>query len=344
MSDMRLRYRNYVLLFFATATMVGALARPLAAQAQSCTTESEMTQAQRNAYVQAARSLGAEVLAGNSAAVRANTVAPVAAQFDGIAGSIAQVSPLVKGATLTVDALYNLDAQSGGSSAGSGNAAQFYCSVSNSALLVTVTIPNLPAGNYVLAILHATGVPQPQQITLLLQNDPAGSSAWKLAGLYIRPMTVAGHDGVWFWRKARGFAANRQNWNAWFYYRTAALLLNPVDFLSSPNLEKLLKEEDAVEPSGLPGKQPMMVDAGGQNLEVTGLRTDTFAGALDLVVDYKAQGVSDPVATRAQIVSLMKALLKAHPELREGFHGLWVYAHYSNDQSFAIEQPMGQIE
>jgi len=40
----------------------------------------------------------------------------------------------------------------------------------------------------------------------------------------------------------------------------------------------------------------------------------------------------------------MKALLNEHPELRDGFHGLWVYAHYANGQSFAIEMPMKQIE
>lgn len=300
-----------------------------------------MTAAQRNVYAQASRTLATEILAGNSAAVRANTVAAVASQFGPIAGSIEQVSPLIQKATLTIDDLYNLNAQD--LKAGSSQA-QFFCAVPNSTLLVTVTIPGLPAGNYALAVLHATGVAQPQQVTLLLQNDPAGSAAWKLAGLFIRPMTQAGHDGVWYWKKARGFAANKQNWDAYFYYQVAAFLLNPADFLSSPNLEKLLKEQQQVTPGTLPTNAPMAIKVAGRNLEVTGLHTDTFGGALDLVVDYKAQGVSDPVSTRAQIVALMKGLLSEHPELREGFHGLWVYAHYDNGQSFAIELPMNQIE
>ena len=340
---MRLRCLNCVLLLTVTVALVW----PPAVRAQSCTTESEMTPAQRTLYEQTARSLGTDILAGNIAAVRANTIAAVAAQFGSIAGTIEQVSPQIQKATLTVDALYNLNAQSqkpDGSGNSGADQAQFFCSVSNSALLVTVTVPNMPAGNYLLAVLHATGVEHPQQITLLLQNDSSGSASWKLAGLYVRPMTLAGHDGVWFWTKARSFSANKQNWNAYFYYKTAAMLLNPVDFLSSPNLEKLSKEEHEVVPSGLPGKQPMVVKAGGEDLSVTGLRTDSFSGQLDLVVDYKAQGVSDPVSTRAQIVSLMKALLAEHPELRDGFHGLWVYAHYSNGQSFAIELPMDQIE
>jgi hypothetical protein len=343
MLTMRMRCWSFAVLLAATAALMG----PLTVRAETCTTESQMTQAQRVIYEQAARSLGAQILAGNTAAVRANTVAAVAAQFDSIAGSIEQVSPLIAKATLTVNALYNLNAQdlkAGGKSGSGANQAQFFCSVPNSALLVTVTIPKLPAGNYLLAVLHATGVEHPQQLTLLMENDPAGSAMWKLAGLYIRPMTAAGHEGVWYWKKARSFAANKQNLNAYFYYQTAAYLLNPVDFLSSPNLEKLSKEQQEVMPQELSGKAPMMVKAGGQTLAVTSLRTDTFSGALDLVVDYNVQGVSDPVSTRAQIVSLMKALLTAHPELREGFHGLWVYAHYSNGQSFAIELPMNQIQ
>ena len=318
-----------------------ALLPPLAAYGVSCTTQSEMTPAQRAKYEQAARVLGAEIQAGNAAAVRSDTVAAVAAQFSGITGSIEQVSPRIQKATLTVNALYELKAED---LKPDSDQAQFFCSVSDSALLVTVTIPQLPRGNYVLAILHATGVEEPQQITLLLQNDPPGSASWKLAGLYVRPMTAAGHGGVWFWKQARDFAQKKQSWNAFFYYQTAAFLLNPVDFLSSPNLEKLEKEEQAVRPAGLPDKTPMTLQAGGNNLEVSSFRTEPFAGALDLVVDYKAKGVSDPVATRAQIIDLMKALLAAHPELRAGFHGLWVYAHYDNGQSFAIELPMNQIE
>ena len=341
MPIMRPRCRNYALLLAVTAALVW----PFAATAQTCTTESEMTAAQRTLYEQAARSLGAEIMAGNTSAVRSNTIAAVAAQFDPIANTIKQVSPLIQKATLTVDALYSLKAADQKSGSGpSSSQVQFFCSVSNSALLVTVTIPNLPSGNFLLAVLHATGVQHPQQITLLLQDDPTGSASWKLAGLYVRPMTMAGNDGIWFWRKARTFASKKQNWNAYFYYKIAALLLNPVDFLSSPNLEKLLKEEHEVRPPGLPGKEPMVVNAGGESLDVTGLRPDSFAGQLDLVVDYKAIGVSDPVATRAQIISLMKALLTGHPEFRDGFHGLWVYAHYSNGQSFAIELPMNQIE
>lgn len=321
--------------------MCAALCLPVGAWGVSCTTQSEMTQAQRGMYEQAARTLGQQIQAGNVAAVRGNTIAPVAGNFGSLAGTIERTAPEIKKATLTVDALYGLKATD--IKAGSGPT-EFFCAVPNSSLVVTVTIPQLPPGDYAIAVLHATGVAQPQQITLILQNDPAGSAQWKLAGLYVRPLTEAGHDGVWFWKQARQFAAKKQKWNAWFYYRTALFLLNPADFFSSPNLQKLQKEMDAVQPPEIPGKTPLTVQTGGQNLDITGTRAGEFQGALDLIVDYRAKGVSGPVETRTQIVELMKALLVKHPELRTGFHGLWMYAHYEQGGSYAIELPMNQIQ
>jgi hypothetical protein len=334
---MRLRSLNFTALF----ALVAALLWPHAVQAVTCTMQSEMTAANRSLYEQAARSLGAEIQTANIAAVRADTIAAVAAQFDSLASTIQQVSPDIQNATLTVDALYNLNAQD---LTGGPEQAEFFCAVSGSSRVITVTIPKLPPGNYLLAVLHATGVQQPKQISLILQNDPAGSAQWKLAGLFVRPLTTAGHDGVWYWTQARAFAAKKQYWDAYFYYKNAQFLLNPVDFFSSPNLQKLQKETQAVKPEELPGANPLAMNVGTQNLEITGLRTESFEGGLDLVVDYKAKGVSDPVATRTQIVDLMKAMLAKYPELRAGFHGLWVYAYNDNGQPFAIELPMTQIQ
>lgn len=299
-----------------------------------------MAPAQRSAYEQASRTLASEIAAGNATAVRAATISEVAAHFNPIAATIEHASSLIGKATLTVDNLYNLNATDLKTGT---EQAQFFCALPGSSLLVTVTIPQLPPGNYLLALIHATGVEQPQRLSMILQNEPTGSPQWKLAGLFLRPLTVAGHDGVWYWRRAREFAGKKQNLDAYFYYQTARFLLAPVDFLTSPNLEKLQKELQSVRPADLPGKNPLTVSANGLNLEITGLRTDTFQGELDLVVDYKAQNVSGPVATREQILALMKAMLQRYPQLRGAFHGLWVYANSGSGQPFAIEQPMSQI-
>lgn len=323
-----------LLLFFAAVLPVGM------ANAVTCTTQSQMADAQRAAYAQATRSLATDVLSANVAGVKANTIASVAAQFDSIAGTIQSIAPSLQGATTTITSIYGLHAADLKAPAD----AQFFCSVPGSQLLVSVSIPQLPPGDYALAVVHATGVKQPQQLSMILANDPAGSTQWKLAGFFVRPLTAAGHDGVWYWTQARDYAKKHQQWNAYFYYQTAVYLSTPVDFISSPNLEKLQKEMDDVRPDGLPGPEPMALAASGSNFEITNLHTDGSLGGLDLVVNYKATDVSDPVATRSRNVELMKTLLNLHPELREAFHGLWVYADAPNQRPFAIELPMSQIQ
>jgi hypothetical protein len=312
----------------------------LPAQAVTCATQSQMTAAQRDPIVQAARTLGSDIQAGNANGVRQATIASVAAQFDSIAGSIQAISPQIQGAALTLSAVYSLKAEDLKSTQ---EETQFFCSVAGSSLIVTITIPQLPPGNYALAIMHATGVERPEQISLLLQSDPPGGSGWKLAGFFTRPMTAAGHDGVWYWTAARNYAKKNQQWNAYFYFQTAAFLLMPVDFLSSPNLEKLQKEAQSVRPAEMPGANPMLLKAGTQTFSISSMRTDTFSGGLDLVINYQTKDVSNPVATHSEIVELMKAMLAQYPELRQGFHGLWVYAHAGNQNPYAIELPMSQI-
>ena len=310
------------------------------AHAVTCATQSQMTEAQRTPYVQAIHNLANQIQAGDVAAVKAGTLTNVAAHFDSIAGTIQGLSPTLQGATLTISSIYSLN----GTDLKATEDTQFFCSVPGSQMLVTISIPQLPPGNYAFTVVHATGVKQPQQLSMILANDPAGSAQWKLAGFFVRPMTAAGHDGVWYWNQARDYAKKKQLWNAYFYFQTAAYLLSPVDFISSPNRDKLQKEMDASRPAGLPGDEPMTLVAADQTFLITDMHTDGTLGGLDLVVNYKDKDVSDPVATRSRNVEVMKALLSQHPELKEAFHGLWVYANAENQRPFAIELPMNQIQ
>jgi hypothetical protein len=299
-----------------------------------------MTAAQRAALEQAALMLARNVQTGNLPALQAQTLPAVAATFSGIANSVQAVQPFLQRATLTADSLYLLNA--GDMTA--AQEAQFFCGIPGSPLIVTLTISNLPPGQYALAIVHATGVEHPQQLSMILSGAPSGEG-WKLAGFFTRPMTLGGHDGVWFWQQARAYAAKKQTWNAWFYFQTAQYLLNPVDFLSSPNLQKLQREAEDAQPGGLPGGQPMHLSADGQNFDVTSLHTGELADQLDLVVDFKGAPEPDPVAARAEVTAVMRALLQLHPELASAFHGLWVYAYPPGGQTpFALELPMSQIQ
>jgi hypothetical protein len=308
-----------------------ALLAPGPIFAVSCTTQAQMSEAERTALTQAAQNLASAMQSGKTAAVQALTIPKVRAQFDPIANTIEQTAPLLAGATVTIDALYDLNA----SDLKTPEDTAFFCSVAHSQLHVDVTIPQLPPGQYALALVHATGVKQPQQLVFLLQKE----GGWQLAGLFVKPMLIAGHDSVWYWTKARAFSQKGQKWNAYFYYKTAAYLATPADFLGSTNLDKLNEEATASMPQGLPGAQPMML----KNFSISDVHTDGSLGGLDLVIRYAAADVSDPVATRARNLEVMKAMLEAHPELRDGFHGLWVFAESPSQRPFGNELPMSDI-
>jgi hypothetical protein len=304
--------------------------------AVSCKTQAQMTDADRAALVQAATTLASDVQSGNPAAVKSMTIPNVAAQFDGIANTIVQASPLMAGATITIDALYGLDASD---LKPPGEDTQFFCGGPTSPLHIEIAIPQLPPGQWALTFVHATGVKQPQQMAFLLQRN----GGWQLAGFFVKPLTVAGHDSLWYWTQARAFNQKGQKWNAYFYYETALYLATPADFLTSPNLDKLNQETNAVKPSGLPGERPMEITDSGKTYSISDIHTDGSLGGLDLVIHFAATDVSDPVAARAQNVGLMKAMLAAHPELHEGFHGLWVFAEAPNQRPYGNELAMGDI-
>ncbi len=334
-----LRRRFTLALSLLTLLAPGFLA-PGRILAVSCKTQAQMTETERSALVQAAKTLAVGVQSGNVAAVKASTVPNVAAQFDGIANTISQTSPLLAGATITIDALYGLDASD---LKPAGEDAQFFCGGGASPLHVEVSIPQLPQGQWALTFVHATGVKEPQQMAFLLQKN----GAWQLAGFFVRPLLEAGHDSLWYWNKARAYRDKGQKWNAYFYYLTAVYLAAPLDLLTTPNLDKLHQETEASKPdglpSGLPGAQPMVVTAGGKTYEVTDVHTDASLGGFDLVMRYAAANTSDPVAARAQNVALMKAMLDAHPELKEAFHGLWVFAEAPGQQPYGNELAMADI-
>jgi len=316
-------------------TVVTLLA-PLRMLAVSCTTQAQMTEAERAALIQSAHTLASAVQSGNASAVQALTIAKVKSQFDPIANTIEQTSPLLAGATITIDALYGLDASDLKTAA---EDTVFFCGVANSPLHVDFTIPQLPQGQYALTLVHATGVKQPQQMAFLLQKN----GDWQLAGLFVKPLLVAGHDSVWYWTKARAFNQKNQKWNAYFYYTTAAYLASPADFMTSANLDKLNQEAQTAKPDGLPGAQPMVITSGNNTFPVSQIHTDGSLGGLDLVLRYSTAETSDPVATRARNLELMKATLQAHPELREGFHGLWVFAEAPNQRPYGNELAMSEI-
>jgi hypothetical protein len=325
-----------------------ALAGVAAASAwgESCQTQSQMAAAQREQVANAARMLVSDTQNGDLNGLRADTLPSVAADFSGIANSAQTLRPLIAQASITVDALYAFDAATPAAGAQASQASQFFCTPTGSTVTVVLNFSGLPPGKYALAIVHATGVPKPQQVSLILAQTPMGQ--WKLAGFFSKPLMLAGQNGVWYWSRARQFAQKKQDWSAYFYYQIATFLAEPADFLSSPNVEKLQREAGQVHPANLPVDQPVTVSVDGMPFSIAHVDTSADLGPLDFVIHYNADPTEaaqlrDPVSARKQVVDLMSGLLAMHPGLRDAFHGMWVYADSGNATLFALELPMDQI-
>jgi hypothetical protein len=327
----KLRMGHCALLLFVCA---GVLVQH--ANAASCTTQSQMTASQRDALAAAARGILSQVQQGDELGLRANTVPAVAADFDGIAASVNSLRPLVQGAAITVEELYELNAST--DPPGSPRT-DFFCG----SPVVVLNFTSLPPGKYALAILHATGVPQPQLVSLILSGT--AENRWMFAGIFSKAMIEAGHDGLWYWTAARKYAQKNMRWDAWLYYRMAADLLDPLEFLSSSNLQKLQHESEQVRPDNLPGDKSIKLDSHGSVFEVTTIGTTSALGALDLDVHYapdvtQTAQLRDTQVARKQVADVMTALLALHPELQDAFHGMWVHADSGNASIFALELPM----
>jgi hypothetical protein len=318
---------------------IGSAAFAPRIHAASCSTQAQMTAVQRDALANAARTLVGQMQNGDVQGLQANTIPAVAADFSGIAASIQNQKPLLEKAAITVDDLYLLDASS--DPAGSPRT-DFYCGQP----VVSLNFTNLPPGVYALAIVHATGVEKPQQVSLILAKG--AQDRWMLAGLFSKPMTELGHDGLWYWTSARKYAQGNMKWDAWLYFRVASFLLNPIDLLSSSNLEKLQQETEKVRPDGLSGSTPLSLRAGSATYSLTAIDTTTTFGALDLDVHYtpdaaQATALRDPPSARKQVLDIMSTLLAQHPELQQAFHGMWVHADQGSGSLFALELPMNGI-
>jgi hypothetical protein len=195
--------------------------------------------------------------------------------------------------------------------------------------------------------------PAPWHLSFLLRQEPAGQpqGKWLLAGFYPKPMTAAGHEGLWYWTQARQMAAEKQPWNAWLYYQAAVNLLQPAGFVNSTHLDKLRTEAATAAPpalsEGVSVDAPLVVKAAdGTEYHFTGLGADDSLGqaSLDITAHLHVDATVDPAAARKRNSDAASALLAAYPELRKPFHGVWIYAEVTGQNPFATEQPMAEIK
>ena len=327
--------------FAATVILSVLLAAPMAGHATSCTTQAALLPQDRDALTAAGGRLAVAVAEQDMAALKAALLPAVAQDWEGISSEAQVGAVLMKGGQVQLRNLYLLDATSLGAPADT----QFFCTSASGSITVTLSMRALPPGRYAVVLADAAGAPYAGQLGVILAWDgPAGG--WKLGGLTVRPGALDGHDGVWWWSHARELARTNQDsidgWSAWYAYDAARMLLLPMDFLSSPNLEKLVTEQTAIRNSPQ-NAFPLTLPDGPRTWKIDAVSLDPTLLHADLGVAYESTGVADPAAQRTEAILVLSALLKAQPGLRENFHGLWAYAVKDGKRTPVIELPMAQI-
>lgn len=270
-------------------------------RAETCITQSQMKPAERDTLAAAALKLATIVQSNDAAALRQQTLPEYAKDFSGMSSLVGSTASKIKGAALQVDQVYDLDASTlkalGG---GTNQDAQFFCSLNQSMAEANFLIPALPPGRYAFAMVTAGNIKAPWHLSFLLKQDAvvAGKpGGWSMAGVYPKPLTAAGHDGIWYWTSAREMVKAHHPWTAYFDYKQAQALLQPAAFVTSTHFDNLLKESTSAAPpalsQGINADTPLVVKgANGAEYRFTDLTTDDSFGADQ--VDIVAHLAPDP--------------------------------------------------
>ena len=301
--------------------MAFALTIAMPAWSQGCETQDEMPAQARTSMQAAAQKAFDLASRGDVAGLRAGAIPTLQANFNGIAGAVNDNKAAFSGAHPQVRATFRLDTGPTASVDG-----RFYCGVfgaggqtSNSA---EFDIPGLPRGEYAIVIQDFIGSKGPYSLTTIFQD----MGGWRLAGFYIRVESAAGHDGIWYLERARGYKAKGQNHNAWFYYVTSWDLLAPVTFMETALLSKITQESGSIQPRDIPVGSPVTYVANGKNYSLTDMSVSRMETGLDLSIKYSVASTADFNSTQTDARNLASAFATQYPELKEIFNNVWTHA------------------
>ena len=347
-----MKHMNRARLFFLPC-IVGGLLLTSQGKAQNCVTQSQMPPADRDTLASTSESLALKVLANDQAGLKSATIPEFQSNFSGIGSAVTAAYQKMTGSHPEVEQVYILDAsETKKNDDGSAPDTEFICSLTTSSKQsaeADFSIRSLPPGRYAFSMVDFVGG-SPYRLSMLLRQD--GTDApWKLAGLFIKQTVAAGHDGLWYWTQGRSMATNKQPWTSYVYFRQAQQLLQPADFVSSSHLEKLREEASSAAPpeitNGIGPDAPLVVKGSdGSDYQIiavgpdSGLPNDKLDIALHRLAD---PATTDPLAVQKRNRDAMSAFLALHPELRESFHGIWVFADAADRPSIATEAAMNDI-
>jgi hypothetical protein len=209
--------------------------------------------------------------------------------------------------------------------------AEFLCGVWGQADFTTFVLPNLPPGRYAIVVSDLSGQ-NPSSLSLILQQQGA---AWKLAGYYPQPPSIAGHDGNWFLQQARTYKSQGQAHNAWFYYLMAWERIAPLPFMYNKSLETVRQEISQAHPTDIPSAdKPADFSADGKTYKITTLAAFPDKDDLDLVLKYQAADISNTMQVDKDNKALVNAFLTRYPEYKNAFNAIVARAVAPNGQDF----------
>jgi len=296
--------------------LILTLCPAISAQAENCQTASEMDEATRSALSNAGQRFFDMIARGDTSGLRQNAIASIAGDFSGIEGTVKDHQPALAGSHGTVRPPFLLEATGSTPIAH----AEFFCGVfgkngqtANSAVFY---LNNLPPGRYGVVILDASSK-IPTAVSLILQQV---GSEWKLGGLYIKSVQLAGHDSEWFAARAREYTSKGQLRNAWFYFLEARNLISPLPFMSTLATDKLYDESQKAHAADLPADgKTVDLPAGTATYKLTDVYPEAVGNDLDLIVRYQVSDISNTNLTYQSNIAVIKAVAAKYPEIREAF-------------------------
>ena len=277
---------------------------------------------------------------GDVAGLKSNAIPPVAADFRGIEQAVITNKPYFVGGHAVSSDIYVLDASH---SKATAQRTDFYCGIYNSPNRIGFSIPNLPSGKYAVVMQRISGGKDPITLTMILQD--VGGNSWRLAGYYPRLTLIGGHDGDWYLARARDYKSTGQNHNAWFYYLTAWDLLAPVNFMDTPQLDKIADEMQAARPADLPSNDsPLELSAGAKVFKVTDIAPVPVENDLNLRVRYQTADATNTAVAFADNMAVIKAVVARYPDVRGAFAGVIAVAVDSGGHEYGSLLPLKDLK
>jgi hypothetical protein len=318
--------------------LVAVLAVSHALTGQTCYSGPDLDAVTKGAIDGAAKQYLEMSRNGDVAGLKANSIPQISGDFSAIEQAVVTNKPYLAQGQSTIAGTYLLDASQAKAPL---PRAEFYCGIYNSPDRLAFFIPNLPPARYAIVIQKVDGK-DPITLTLVLENI---GTAWKLAGYYPRLDELGGHDGQWYLARAREYKAKGQSHNAWFYYLTAWDLTAPVDFMSTPQLDKIADEMQGARPGDLPSEAaPLSLSANGKVFKVTELAAVPVDNSLDLRVRYENAAAANPEAAFRDNMTVIKAIVAKYPELRDGFSSVIARAVDSSGHEYGSLLPMKDVK